>query len=781
MNFLFHHGELLVNSPTNIHLGFFGSPRILGPDGVPLAGRATQRHRLALLALLALAPGLRLSRDKLLAYLWPESDEDHGRTLLNQAVYVLRKALGETAILSTGDELQLNAAVAEVDVTEFEVARAAGDHARMIALYRGAFLDGFFLDDAAEFDQWVERVRERFAAQYAAALEALAEQAEGEQAFVLAAERWKGRSVLDPFDSRVTLRLMKALAASGNRAGALQEAATHQKLLESEYGLTPVPEIVVLTERLRSEPPAPALHKPRTLDSVAPQPDGDRRASAAVSVGGALGRVVPGRGRPSRTFLYGVTALALAAVGFAALTELPLGRETSASPSIAVLPLATPNPSDAALADAMTDELIATLAKIDGVRVIARTSVSGFRDTDLDVRAIADSLRVENLLEGSVQRNDSRLRVSLRLVDGRDGATRWSETYDRAFQDVFAVQGEIAESVAGELGVRLGATLASRPRRPPTQNVAAYEFYLRAIDPTLLRTDSGALKRLEYFQQAVALDSTFAAAYAGLASGYFRVPTDWADASFTRLQELAEQAALKALALDDSLAVAHLAYGWVRFREWDYATAEVQFERALALDPTLGFAHEALVELYLYTGRTGDALTQAERALEIEPLAPGRHAQLARAFLYDGRCDEVLAQLEKIAAVQPQLLRVAVIAAQCHALQGRWPEAISTMRAQGANPSLLGYFLARSGQRDEARAIRASIVERWRQSNQDAVDVAIVSAGLGELDDAFLWLDRAIEDRSITPLWGYGRVLEPIFEELHGDPRFEGVRERMGL
>ena len=256
-------------------LKLFGNPSI-DRDGVLLTGRASQRHRLALLALLALAPDRRLSRDKLIAYLWPESDPERGRNLLKVATYVLRSALGESALGSNGDGLSLNPDVIRVDVNEFE-AMLERDHARAVTLYKGPFLDGFFLSEAPEFEQWVDRMRERLANGYRKALEGLADAAEREQAYEKATEWWKARAAHDPYDSRVALRLMQAFEASGNRAGALQHAVIHERMLKDEFGLEPTPEIAALVERLRREPPAtPSLANSRhPKDNAAAIPDAE--------------------------------------------------------------------------------------------------------------------------------------------------------------------------------------------------------------------------------------------------------------------------------------------------------------------------------------------------------------------------------------------------------------------------------------------------------------------------------------------------------------------------
>ena len=223
-----------------------------------------------------------------------------------------------------------------------------------------------------------------------------------------------------------------------------------------------------------------------------------------------------------------------------------------------MLPLAnlSTDPADAALADGMTEELISLLARTEGLRVIARTSVFGFRDRQIDVRRIADSLGVAHVLEGGLQKSGTRMRVQVRLIDTRDGSTRWSDTYDRELRDVFAVQDEIARSVARELGIRVGRNNNPPPRRPQTGNIAAYELYLRGADRTLLRSDSAAREGVKYLREAISMDSGYAAAYAALGRMYGRLAAASPTSDRQRYYELAEEAASKAVSLR-SLAEAH--------------------------------------------------------------------------------------------------------------------------------------------------------------------------------------------------------------------------------
>jgi DNA-binding SARP family transcriptional activator/dienelactone hydrolase len=242
-----------VNSSQACQLRLLGTPSVAAFDGSPIGRRVVQRHRIALLALLSLSPGHGLSRERVLGYLWPESDPERARQLLNQAVYQLRKGLGEDAIESSGDELRLNVERVRSDVVEFEAAVASRRHSQAVAFYRGPFLDGFYLSEAVEFERWLEGERARLAGEFAKELESLAEAAEENRDFPASAEWWTKRAAHDPFDSRVALLVMQALEKAGNRAAALQHGATHARLLHDEFGIAPPPDVIAFAERLRHE------------------------------------------------------------------------------------------------------------------------------------------------------------------------------------------------------------------------------------------------------------------------------------------------------------------------------------------------------------------------------------------------------------------------------------------------------------------------------------------------------------------------------------------------
>jgi DNA-binding SARP family transcriptional activator/tetratricopeptide (TPR) repeat protein/TolB-like protein len=235
-------------------LKLFGSPVIEGEES-PVTGPASQRHRVALLALLAVSHPGGSTRDKLAALLWPERGTHHARSLLKQAVHVLRRALGPNAIVSAGDGLRLGVEAVPCDVVDFERASASGDPMEAVLHYSGPFLDGFFLDGATEFERLVEGERQRLAGLYGRALRSLAESADTEGNPARAAEWWRALAALDPYDASTAVALMRALVASGNPASAIRHAEVHQALLQEDFGMSPPPEVMALAGRLRKETP----------------------------------------------------------------------------------------------------------------------------------------------------------------------------------------------------------------------------------------------------------------------------------------------------------------------------------------------------------------------------------------------------------------------------------------------------------------------------------------------------------------------------------------------
>ncbi len=693
-----------TRSTPRYRLETFGTLALAGPgDNTVLGRHGHHRRRLALLAVLAAASERGRSRDQLLALFWPEATQPRARHALEQLLYSLRSSIDES-VFATSNPVSLNPAVVESDVRAFKARLERGDPEAAVAEYRGPFLDGFYLDDAPEFERWAESERARLATDFSTAVDRLAHRADAALDHAAAVRWWRKLADADPLSSKHATGLIRALTNAGDQAAALQYAEHYEIMVARELGTSIGPAVASLVAEVRAAarttPVAASKPPPGPLRPVPT----DAEPSAEPNVGLTA---MPARRRSlTRSVVGGLAAAALIGTATALWATRHAGaRATAAEPSIAVLPLVnvSRNPQDAALVDVLTEELIAALAKVGALRVTARTSAFVFKNSHADVRRIADSLGVSYILEGGVQRADSQMRVEVRLVDARDGAMRWSETYDRQLRDIFAVESDIASDVAHELDARLGGETLAHIGRGPTTSIAAYELYLRGNNPSLMRSDSSTRTALEYFREAIALDSTSAAAYAGLARVHTRLAVG-DDTIMPRRDHmaLAEQAALKAVTLDAALGDAHAALAIVRREELDLASADTELKRAVTLEPKDARFHLWLGQLHAFQERPAEALAEARRALAIDPLSPAANGELARAMFVSGRCDEALAQLAKLRALQPPLLRARSVAAQCYARKGMWPEAIAEAQqnAQGGElpaQALVGYMLARAG------------------------------------------------------------------------------------
>ncbi|MDH3459094.1 MAG: hypothetical protein OER90_19815, partial [Gemmatimonadota bacterium] len=355
-------------------LQLLGGASLEGPS-VPSSGRAGHRHRLALLALLAEAGEKGLSRDKLVAYLWPESDATHARHRLSDSLYVLRQALGEDPVIVAGELLQLNREVVWVDAVAFREALERGEGEAAVRLYGGPFLDGFHLGGSQEFEEWLASERARLADLYARALESLARQAEGAGDPTRAAEWWKRLLATDPFSSPVVLRLMAALAAAGDPANAIQRARAHEQLLRDELDVEPPAEVGALVERLRTE----AVH----ATGIPPARPHARGPEAAD--GGAFPRRAPTR---LGAIVAGAIAITLMGAGAAYLLlagrgggiDDRLSAESVAAPAVAVLPFTVRGPEMELWREGLVDLLSVNLDAPDLRAIDSRTVLARWQE-----------------------------------------------------------------------------------------------------------------------------------------------------------------------------------------------------------------------------------------------------------------------------------------------------------------------------------------------------------------------------------------------------------------
>jgi len=754
-------------------------------DGAPLAGRAVQRRRLALLALLAAsrarggASGSGISRDKLIALLWPTADAENGRRYLSDSVYRVNQALRAEVITVAADVLRLETELLPSDVVDFHDALARGDHAGAVALYGGPFLDGFFLPDAPELEHWAEGERDRFGFEYARALETLAEQAAQHGATTEAVEWLRRLAAHDPYNSRVALRLMQALSDAGERAAAIQHARVHEMLLKQELELEPDPQVAALAHALRNETsekrPIPAA---RRDNDIVPAPALASQPAAVVETSGP-----PRTRRPAR-FLIAVGALVLVAASILVFGRLrTMDRaSTSALRSIAVLPFAnlSSDRDNQYFSDGMTEELIATLGAVEGLKVASRTSAFAYKDRQLDVREIGKQLGVDAVVEGSVRKSGRALRITAQLIDAKNGYRLWSDAFDREVDDVFAIQEEIARAiVASVTGSLTGSTPAVGERS--TTDPEAYDLYLRGRFAWHQRTREGLGQAIEYFGKAVARAPRYARAHAGLGDAYavsafydYRAPRE--------AYPKAEAAAKQALALDPTLAAAHATLGYVfTYYHLDWQQAEAEFKRALAIDPVYSTAHQWYANLLTVAGRFDEAERQMRLAQETDPLSLIASAALGWSLYFSQRYAPALEQCRRTLALDPNYALAHLWGGWALDALGRSQEArawigraVDLSHGSDLSRLALAHVLARSNDgRDSARAIVGEM--QARATYVPSYEIAKVHLALGDPVQALRWLERAIEERSHSR--AYLRV-DPQWAGLRGDARFEGLVAR---
>ena len=416
----------------------FGGLSVETPAGRP-AGAAAQPRRLALLALVARAGERGITRDKLLALLWPDAEPEQGRRALNQALYALRRDLDADQLFAGVQELRLDAEVATSDVAAFDAALRAGRLEDAVAAHAGPFLDGFRIPGAPEFDRWVDEARAELAGRLTSALERLARGAE--RTDPAACVRWWRRlAALDPLDARVALGLMTALVAAGDRPGALQHARIYEALMAQELDLPADAAVLDLARRIRSgELAAPAPTAP---------------APVAVPVGAsAAAPAAP----PAAPALVGATESVVAPVA-------PIVA-AAALPSVAVLPFAdlSADPECACFCDGVAEEVIHALAQLPALRVVARSASFAFAGAAVPLADVAARLQVATVLEGSVRRSGARVRVTARLVDVATQAPLWAERWDGDLDDPFATQDEVAHRISARVRAALDPAAGDGP------------------------------------------------------------------------------------------------------------------------------------------------------------------------------------------------------------------------------------------------------------------------------------------------------------------------------
>lgn len=450
---------------------------------------------------------------------------------------------------------------------------------------------------------------------------------------------------------------------------------------------------------------------------------------------------------------------------------------------IAVLPFdnISPDPKNEYFSDGMTEELIASLSKIGGLRVIARTSVTPYKKATKTAAQIGKELNVGNLVEGTVSQGQDKIRVTVRLVDAKSQEQLWQQVYDRPLSDVFEVESEIAQRVAQSLKVQLDAAERRRVSQRPTENLEAYDFYLRGRYLWSKRSKDAVEEAIPDFRQALARDPKYALAYAGLADSFVVL----GNYGFLPPREAfanARENAVRALELDDSLAEAHTSLAAVKLLyDWDFPAADREFNRAIELNPSYALAHQWYALELIVTSRLEAAGVEARRAQELDPLSLVINTATGFPLYYSRQYDEAAGRFRVALDLDPNFALAHLWFGWCYTQKGDYPQAEAEFeKARPLSNAIagLGYAAARAGQTPLAQQRLQELLTLAARQSVSPYDIAVVYAGLGEKDKTFEWLNKAYDQRSNDLI--FLRV-EPVLDGVRSDPRFGDLLKKMGL
>jgi serine/threonine-protein kinase len=446
--------------------------------------------------------------------------------------------------------------------------------------------------------------------------------------------------------------------------------------------------------------------------------------------------------------------------------------------SIAVLPLINESgdPKDDYFSDGLSEELIAALAQISGLKVIGRSSSFRFKERKEEPKTIGEKLGVSTLLEGTVRKQGDKVRIVAELINASDGIELWTRTFDRELKDIFAIQEEIARAVAESLKVTLLGLDSAQKSAP--KNVEAHNAYLQGHFHLVRRNVEDFRKAIDYYDQAIELDPEYALAYAerAEASTFFGDLTGQRPTAYPKARSDAE----KAVAIAPALAEVHAALGFVRcFVDWKFSDGLAELKRAKELSPANPTANDLLARIIVYLGRFDEAERQARQAVELDPLSTVTQGNLARVLFYAGKLDEADAAARKAAELQPT-----------GAANHRWQVLIAAQRGDGETALREAQLEPDEGYRRFELAV-AQYVVGDRQAADAALDdliakaregfayqVAEVYAVRGEKDKAFEWLQISFDDRDAGTL---SLLVDPLLRGLRGDPRYKNLLAKLGI
>jgi TolB-like protein/DNA-binding winged helix-turn-helix (wHTH) protein/Flp pilus assembly protein TadD len=452
--------------------------------------------------------------------------------------------------------------------------------------------------------------------------------------------------------------------------------------------------------------------------------------------------------------------------------------------SLAVLPFEnlTGDADQEYFVDGITDALITDLAQARALRVISRTSVMRYKRATQSLPRIARELDVDVVVEGTVARSGDRVRITAQLIQAATDRHLWAQSYEREARDVLGLQREVAAAITQAIEVKLQPDERRRLAQAREVDPAAYEAYLKGRFYWSQRSPETTLKAVEYFQEAIARDPSYAPAYAGLSDAYRMFDVQGLGAP-REVMPRAEAAARKALALDDTLGDAHASLAGVLYRyHWDWEGAEKEFRLSLDLEPGSAETHRAYAVYLMTMRRHEEALAEAERARRLSPMSLVINTELATALVRLGRCDDAIAQLQRTLEIDPRYVRVYQTLGEAYEAKGDWPQAVAMLEKSDAlSPATpypwLGFAYGVAGRRRDALQVLTRLETASHDRFVSPQSFAVVHLGLGDDGQALRWLEKAYDEHAFEVLGFSGE----IFDRLRGDARFQDLLRRMRL
>ncbi len=460
----------------------------------------------------------------------------------------------------------------------------------------------------------------------------------------------------------------------------------------------------------------------------------------------------------------------------------PQSPSPSSASTLAVLPFKQLSAAaDDHLGLGMADALITKLSNLKSLTVRPTSAILEYETTDSDALRAGQTLGVDIVLEGKIQRDGERLRVTVQMLKVGDQSPMWAESFDESFTNIFAVQDSISRRVADAVSLKLNAEEKARLAKRYTDNTDAYQAYIRGRYFWNKRTSEGLDKAIEDFRKAIELDPAYALAYSGLADCY-NLLSIFANSLSTESYPKGKAAALKALEIDESLAEAHCSLGYAKMRyDWDWAGAEAEFQRALELNPGYVTAHHWYGEYLMFHGRKEEALARTQRALEMDPFSIIINNDLAWVFFYTGDYDRCIEQADKTLEMDTEFIPARLVRALAYEEKGLYKEALAEYSYNIITKqywSRIAHLYAVSGNHQQARRILQQHMNSSQFSPRSSLPIAGVYAGLGEPEQAFEWLEKAYQQRQ--DLLVYLKI-DPRFQVLANDDRFHDLLQRIGL